>query len=179
MSIDKRRIGVMALAGLAIGLAIAGTSSYRELGEARAHALAAWGDIGQMQAERLRAARIALDQAGTPAPLADDVRDRLARAGALPPSPGMLDDPQAIDAYKRYQGELTGALFAMVMSRPAGQGSPALEALRSELPRQEAALAEARQRYGQAAARHHAIVSSFPGTAVALLTGEGSVPPAL
>lgn len=178
-SISKRGI-----AGLLLVAAISGVAafaSYRELSTTRSGAVKAWRDIADIHEARARSARIALDQASqggkVPLQLVGTARAMLIRADGLPGQAQLLDDPQAIDTYKRYQGELTGALFGLVFNTPVAD--PALEALRTELPRAEVALAQARRRYGEAAARHNALAQSVPGVAVAFFTGQRAVPPAL
>lgn len=106
---------------------------------------------------------MALDAAGRPGGLdlamVERTRQLLVRASVLPTSSEVLEDPKAIDTYKHYQGELTGALFQLVgtaQSWPGFAGDAALLALRAELPRDEQALAEARGRYRKAAASYNA-----------------------
>lgn len=177
------------LAGLAVVLtAAAGVagSSYRELREAKSGGAQAWGDIARIHVQRARAANAALDAAarsgGVDPALVGHTRHLLSKAALLPTSSAILDDPKAVDTYKQYQGELTGALFRLVgmaHSQPALSGEAAVRQLRAELPRDELALARARARYKQAATDYNLEASSFPGVLVAAISGERALPAGL
>lgn len=175
------------LAGLAVVLtAAAGAagSSYRELREAKSGGAQAWGELARIHAQRARAASAALDAAartgGVDPVLVGHTRDLLSKAALLPTSSAILDDPKAVDTYKRYQGELTGALFRLVgMAQPSLSGEAAVRQLRFQLPRDELALAQARARYQQAATDYNEEASRFPGVLVAAISGDQALPAGL
>lgn len=177
--------GAVALVAMAaVGVGAAGADRYRDLYETRAVAAAAWREIGDIHAARERTAHATLDQADRPLPASDveKARAMLSQVRALPADPALLDDPMALDTYKRYQGELTGALFGLAFgaANPADAAdAAALVLLRTSLARNEAALAQARQRYRRAAEKHNAVAATLPGTLVAMLTGQGPIPPEL
>lgn len=169
----------LALAAFAAaGAAVHG--HYQDLRATRSEAAAAWHTIGELHTARERTAHAVLAAAGG---LAQDDVDRaramLSQVRAVPADPGLLDDPRAIDTYKRYQGELTGALFVLVFKARTPDAAKALDGLRNALPRYEAGLAQARQRYRHAALRHNANAATPTGTLVGALTGQGPVPPEL
>ena len=138
--------------------------------EAREASAAAWLELAQIHAARAQAASAALAVVGTadgldPA-IAARAREALARAAKMPAHEQLLGDVRAIERYKQYQGELTGALFVLVTGAqrvPALSTSGAVQDLRSELLRDESALAAARERYRQAAAGYNALSAAFPG----------------
>ncbi len=185
MKIGSRQASLVALAVLlGLGIAAIGAGvSYRELNEARNVGAAPWRDIVQIHAQRARIAAVALDAAaraeGLDPAMIDHARSMLARATALSTPPQLLNDPQAIDTYKHYQGELTGELFQLVgraQAIPALADNDALQALRAELPRDEIALAAARSRYEHAAANYNTLAKAFPAVAVAALIGYEKLP---
>jgi LemA protein len=167
----------------ALGIGAAVHDRYRDLRGTRDEAAAAWRAIGDIHAERARMAQATLgaaDRAGMRGSgEVEQARAMLSQVGAMPAGPALLDDPRAIDTYKRYQGELTGALFMLAFGARTASGAATVAPLRDALLRHEAALAQARQRYRQAARRHNADAASLPGTLVAALTGQGPVPPEL
>lgn len=178
----QRTLALAALAVIGIGGA-ASYNRYSELRATRTEALAAWQAIGAIHAERERAANATL---GVPAKIVtltpgdvEHARAMLSQARAMPADPALLDDPRAIDTYKRYQGELTGSLFVLAYGARTPAGAAVLAGLRDALPRYEAALAQARLRYRHAARRHNANAASLPGTLVGTLTGQGPIPPEL
>lgn len=183
MTSTKQRAALALAAIAAIGICAAGVSSYRQLSATRADAAAAWEAVGTIHAARASSASDTLDDAAKVRALAaadvERARAMLSQARALDATPALLDNPQAFDTYKRYQGELGGALFGLAFGATTPDAAAVLEQLRSALPRSEAALAQARARYKQAADRHNALAASLPGAAVALITGNGIVPPAL
>lgn len=153
----KNRLIAVTVAATALALlagAVADTNL--KLKHWRAGSDAAWHDIAAIHAQRILAARAALDSIAATAD-AQQLRrlnDQLQRSATMPASPAMLDDPIAINAYKQSQGELTGALFMLV----TGNSTPTVQLarLRAQLPRDEAALAEARERYRAASAAFNA-----------------------
>ncbi len=183
MKTMKQRAALALAAIAAIGLCAAAYGSYRQLSATRADAAAAWEAVGSIHAARASSASETLDDAAKVRALAaadvERARAMLSQARALDASPQLLDDPQAFDTYKRYQGELGGALFGLAFGATTPAAAAVLESLRQALPRNEEALAQARERYKQAADKHNALAASLPGAAVALITGKGRVPPAL
>lgn len=177
------------LAALALGLVLAagaaawGSRMVIRLGEARMASTDEWSQIAQVYAERNRLAMPALQAAGR-APgvdpqLVEATRGALARAAALPGAPGLLDDPRALDAFKRNQGELTGALFRLVVAAqrlPALRDDAAVQGLHRQLLQSESQLAAARERYSQSAGRYNALTRSFPDAIAARLAGYATVP---
>lgn len=177
------------LAALALGLVLAagaaawGSHIVIRLGAARTAGTAEWRQVAQAYAERHRFAVPALQAAARApdfdAPLLEAVRGALARAAALPGAPGLLDDPRALDAFKRNQGELTGVLFRLVVAaqrQPALRDDVALQALHRQLLQSEAQLAEARERYSRLAGDYNALTRAFPDAIAARLAGYASMP---
>lgn len=177
------------LAALALGLVLAagaaawGSRMVIRLGEARTASTAEWRQVAQVYAERNRLAAPALQAAGRAADvdpqLVEAARGALARAAALPGTPGLLDDPRALDAFKRNQGELTGVLFRLVAAaqrQPALRDDAAVQGLHRQLLQSEAQLAEARERYSRFAGSYNALTQSFPDAIAARLGGYASVP---
>ncbi|NKI92150.1 LemA family protein [Rhizobacter sp. SG703] len=176
-------------AALALGLAlVAGATAWGSrlvirLGEARTASTAAWDEIGLIYAERHRLAMPALQAAGhatgVDPQLVEAARGALARAAALPGGPGLLDDPRALDAFKRNQGELTGLLFRLVLAaqrQPALRDDAAVQGLHRQLLQSEPRLAEARERYSRFADHYNALTRSMPDAIAARLAGYASVP---
>jgi|GEM_PF-3462644 len=177
------------LAALALGLVLAagaaawGSRMVIRLGEARTASTAEWNQVAQVYAERNRLAVPVLQAAGRASgvdpQLLEATRTALARAAALPGVPGLLDDPRSLDAFKRNQGELTGALFRLVgaaQQQPALRDDAAVQGLHRQLLQSEAQLAAARERYGRCADRYNALTQSFPDAIAARLAGYASVP---
>ncbi|MDM5180902.1 LemA family protein [Massilia sp. DJPM01] len=175
-------------AGLAVVLAVAGVGagiSYNTLSAARAGGTDAWRDLTQIHAERARLASSALEGAaragGLDQAFIDQARTSLVRASALPTNSDVLNDLEAVDTYKRYQGELTGVLYRLAGTRgaPELETVSSLKELRGKLPQDELALAVARNRYGKSAEGYNALVGTFPGAAVAVVTGFRPLPAGL
>jgi len=174
MNNSRRNAAVAAAAMAALGLGALVHDRYQDLRDSRAAAAAAWLEIGAIHAARERTAHTTLGRLqALPAPAVEKTRAMLSQVRAVPAELALLDDPMALDTYKRYQGELTGALFTLAF------GAPALQDLQSSLTRNEAALAQARLRYRQAALKHNANATTLPGGLVGKLTGKGPVPPKL
>lgn len=180
-----KKTGAAALVALAaFGVGATGFNCYRDLRDSHANAAAAWREIGNIHAARAHTAHVTLNavekvqpQVQQSAPQFEQARAMLSQVGALPAAPALLDDPVALDTYKRYQGELTGALFSLAFGQHSPTGAAALDGLRSALQRNEAALAQARLRYRQAALKYNAIAATVPGALVGKVTGQGPVPP--
>jgi len=172
----KRRTTTMAAGALTLALATAVTAAIgtsHKLSSAREVSEAAWQELAAIHTARARAAKTAIDAAVPSAnpELLRQVRSELDRTLAAPPAPAVLDDLASINAYKQRQGELTGKLFMLV----AGDVPPPLQQLRAQLPRDEAALAQARVRYRQASADYNALSR----TTIASLLGYGALPDGL
>jgi hypothetical protein len=163
--------GVLTLA-LATAVTVAVGTSHR-LSSSRDLSEAAWHDVAAIHAARARSAKAALDAAAptTNVELLRQVRTELDRTLAAPPDATVLDDLVSINAYKQQQGELTGKLFMLV----AGDVPAPLQQLRAQLPRDEAALAQARARYRQASADYNALSR----TTIASLLGYHALPDGL
>lgn len=170
MTLQRRNIAMAALLGLLVLAAVGVGRHHLARAEAREASAAAWLELAQIHAARAQAASAALAAVGTaegldPA-LAGRARDALARASGMPAHEQLLGDVRAIERYKQYQGELTGALFVLVAGAqrvPALAASGAVQGLRRELLRDEAALAATRERYRHAAASYNDLSAAFPG----------------
>ncbi|HEU4776245.1 MAG TPA: hypothetical protein VFS95_05425 [Telluria sp.] len=149
---------IIAMTALASTLAlVAGVvaDTHLKLKHLRASSDAAWSEVAAIHAQRIVLAKAALISVTATADpqLLRRLDDQLQRSAAMPASSAMLDDPVAIDAYKQRQGELTGALFMLAAgTSPSAQ----LAQLRAQLPRDEEALADARERYRVASAAFNA-----------------------
>lgn len=151
-----RIIAITALASALALVAGAVADTHHTLAHWRASSDQAWHDVAAIHAQRIAAARTAVRSvadAGDPQ-LLHRIDAQLQRAAGIPATAAMLDDPVAIDAYKQRQGELTGALFMLVNGNTPA--TDALVRLRTQLPRDEAALAAARIRYRAASAAFNA-----------------------
>ncbi|HEY0062841.1 MAG TPA: hypothetical protein VGC21_12015 [Telluria sp.] len=153
----KTRIISFTLVAAALAL-VAGAvaDTYRKLNHLKASSDEAWSEIAAIQEQRATVAMAALNSvAGSVDPhLLLQLREKLQRSTAIPAKRVKLDDPAAINAYKQSQGELTGALFMLATQATVSTGP--LEQLRTQLPREEAALASARERYRAASAAFNA-----------------------
>lgn len=172
----KQRTITIAAGALTLALATAVTAAVgtsHKLSSSREVSEAAWQELATIHAARARAAKAALDAAAPSAnpELLRQVRSELDRTLATPPDAAVLDDLVSINAYKQRQGELTGKLFMLV----AGDVPPPLQQLRAQLPRDEAALAQARARYRQASADYNALSR----TTIASLLGYNALPDGL
>ena len=170
MTIQRRTVAMATLLGLLVLGAIGAGRHHLARAEAREASAAAWLELAQIHAARAQAASAALAAVGTAEGLDPAVtaraRDALARASKMPAHEQLLGDARAIERYKQYQGELTGALFVLVANAqrvPAVATSGAVQGLRSELLRDEAALAATRERYRHAAAGYNNLSAAFPG----------------
>ncbi|RSZ55907.1 hypothetical protein HF313_15925 [Massilia atriviolacea] len=185
MTFRSTHAAIAVLAVVLAGAGVAGTISFNALSEARAGGADAWRDLTRIHAERARLASTALEGAaragGLDPAFIDQARTSLVRASALPTNSGVLDDPEAVDNYKRYQGELTGVLYRLAGTRgaPELETVSSLKELRGKLPQDELALADARSRYGKSAEGYNALVGTFPGAAVAAVTGYRPLPAGL
>jgi LemA protein len=186
MKSTTKKAGLALLAVVITTAAGASSVSYRELQAAKSDGAQAWSEVARIHAQRARTASVALDAAARPGGLdlaqVEHTRRLLARAAAMPTTTEVLHDPKAVDTYKQYQGELTGALFRLVgtaQSLPMLAGEASLGALRAELPRDEQALAQARARYKQAAVSYNAVAAAFPGMLVAAISGCQALPAGL
>jgi hypothetical protein len=166
-------VGASTLILATAAAAIIGTG--HKLSNTRDSTEAAWREIAAIHAARARAAQAALNAAAPSVnpELLRQVRGELELTLAASPNPALLDDPVLINAYKRQQGELTGKLFMLAAGDAAQAG--ALGQLRARLPRDEAALAQARARYRQASADYNALSR----TTIAALLGYRALPDAL
>ncbi|SHH19465.1 hypothetical protein [Massilia sp. CF038] len=153
----KTRIISLTLVAAALAL-VAGAvaDTHRKLNHLRASSDEAWREIAAIQEQRVIVAKAALNSvAGSVDPqLLLQLNDKLQRSTAMPARLVALDDPAAINAYKQGHGELTGALFVLTTRATVSTGP--LEQLRTQLPREEAALADARERYREASAAFNA-----------------------
>lgn len=185
MTIRSSHAAIAVLAVVLGAAAVGGTMTYSALSEARAGGADAWRDLTQIHAARARLASTALEGAaragGLDQAFVDQARTSLVRASALPTNSGVLNDPEAVDNYKRYQGELTGVLYRLAGTRgaPELETVSSLKELRGKLPQDELALADARSRYGKSAEGYNALVGTFPGAAVAAVTGYRPLPAGL
>ena len=169
-------------ATLAAALATPGCG-YRDLGQQRTDSAAAWGEIAQLYRARSGPAGGAIAAAraspGIDPQVVEDARGALARADTLAAVPELIGDPRAVDAFRKAQGELTGALFRLVVAAqavPALRDDAAVGALRQSLTQAEERLAAARVRYQRAAAAYNATAATFPSAVTARLLGFGPVP---
>ena len=150
---------IIAMTALASTLAlVAGVvaDTHLKLKHLRASSDAAWNEVAAIHAQRIVLAKAALISVTATADpqLLRRLDDQLQRSAAMPATSAMLDDPAAIDAYKQRQGELTGALFMLAAGTTASTAQ--LAQLRAQLPRDEEALADARERYRAASAAFNA-----------------------
>ena len=172
MPIQMKTVATATLLGLFVLGAVGAGRHHLARAEAREASAAAWLELAQIHAARAQAASAALATVGAadgldPA-IAARARDALTRASKMPAHEQLLGDVRAIERYKQYQGELTGALFVLVAGAqrvPALAASNTVQGLRNELLRDESALASARERYRRAAASYNAMSAAFPGAA--------------
>lgn len=192
---------VAALLLLALFSALAATvPAGRQLARARADSETAWRVIARLHTARMEEAAGALGALRHASPDQPferieaarwtSVFNALARAKAASGDHTALHDPEAINAWKQYQGELTAALFMLVEGAgegigkipPASTSARSLEVrtrLRVQLMREEAALAQARLRYAQASAEYAVITDTMAGTVVATLLDYPELPATL
>lgn len=150
---------IIAITALACSLALvagAVADTHLKLNRLRASSDAAWNDVAAIHAQRIVLAKAALGSFDgvIDRQLLGRLEEQLQRSAAMPVSAAILNDPVAINAYKQRQGELTGTLFMLITTNTAP--TTQLAQLRAQLPRDEAALDDARARYREASAAFNA-----------------------
>ena len=97
-----------------------------------------------------------------------------ARATAIQVSPGMLDDPQAMERFQQAQGQLGGALsrlLAVAENYPDLKANQGFQDLRVQLEGTENRVTVARNRYIEAVQQYNVLARSFPSNLTAMVFG--------
>lgn len=97
-----------------------------------------------------------------------------ARATSIQLTPGMVDDPQAMERFQQAQGQLGSALsrlLAVAENYPSLRANQGFQDLRVQLEGTENRVAVARNRYIEAARQYNVLARSFPSRLTAMVFG--------
>ena len=97
-----------------------------------------------------------------------------ARATAIQVTPGMLDDPQAMERFQQAQGQLGSALsrlLAVAENYPNLKANQGFQDLRVQLEGTENRVTVARNRYIESVQQYNVLARSFPSNLTAMVFG--------
>lgn len=97
-----------------------------------------------------------------------------ARATSIQVTPGMLDDPQALERFQQAQGQLGSALsrlLAVAENYPDLKANQGFQDLRVQLEGTENRVTVARNRYIDAVQQYNVLARSFPSNLTAMVFG--------
>ena len=97
-----------------------------------------------------------------------------ARATSIQVSPGMLDDPQAMERFQQAQGQLGSALsrlLAVAENYPNLKANQGFQDLRVQLEGTENRVTVARNRYIESVQQYNVLARSFPSNLTAMVFG--------